>query len=213
MKRLSVRAALLAAVLLALPTTGPVEAGIDVDLGVRAEIGDADLFLNISSRYFDRDRPAIERVAVRYNNPDDLAVSLFICRHSRQTPEAVYKLRRQGLSWWEISARFGVPADVWFVEVRRDPGPPYGKAYGHWKKHKRDKSQVVVLTDADVRNLMAVRMIHEYYGVSVEVAMDWRSSGRNLQGILSDEYRKRHGKPDKAAKSHGNKGKGNGKKK
>jgi hypothetical protein len=104
-----------------------------------------------------------------------------------------------------------VPVDVWFVPVRRDPGPPYGKAYGHWKKHHKNPS-AVRLTDADVGNLVAVRMLHEYYSVSVEVAMEWRSSGRPLSALMSDEYEKRHGKkpasPGKskskaAGKSHG----------
>jgi len=50
------------------------------------------------------------------------------------------------------------------------------------------------LTDEDAENLVAVRMLHEYYAVTVEVAMDWRSSGRDLRLLMSDEYSKRHGK-------------------
>ena len=108
--------------------------------------------------------------------------------------------------------RLGLPVDVWFVEVHHDPGPPYGKAYGHWKRHNRNKNQPMVLSDTDIRNLTAVRMIHEYFGVSVEVAMDWRSSGRDLDTIMAGEYHKRHGKPAHAGpkgrgrdKSHKNK--------
>ena len=69
----------------------------------------------------------------------------------------------------------------------------------------------MVLSDADVRNLVAVRVLHEYYGVSVEMAMEWRASGRNLRALVADQYRTRHGKPNKAAtagKSSGTPGKG-----
>ena len=82
----------------------------------------------------------------------------------------IFDLRRRGRTWWEISIRYGVPADAWFVPVRRDPGPPYGKAYGHWKKHRRDDRRELVLSDVDARNLVAVRVMHEYYGVSAEIA-------------------------------------------
>ena len=68
-----------------------------------------------------------------------------------------------------------------------------------------------MLADADIRNLMAVRMLHEYYGVSAEVAMQWRSSGGDLRTLMAGEYNKRHGKPAHAGKPkhHKNKGRGN----
>jgi hypothetical protein len=113
--------------------------------------------------------------------------------------------------------RFGVPMEIWFVKVQHDPGPPYGKAYGHWKHHKHNRDTSIVLTDVDIRNLVAVRMVHEYYGVSVDAAMEWRSNGTNLRDLMADQYEKRHGKPghaseaSKAGKTHP--GQAHGKKK
>lgn len=193
----------------------PASAGFDIDFGASINLGDdADLYLHISSRYFDRDRAFVKRYARRYDHPDDLAVALYLSKCSGRSADRIFSLRRNGLSWWEISVRLGQPMDIWFVRVRRDPGPPYGKAYGYWKKHKRDRTHTVVLGDADIRNLVAVRMIHEYYDVPVEVAMEWRSSGRSLPSIMSGEYHNRRGKP--GSKSHGSdkhpgrgKGKGN----
>ena len=122
-----------------------------------------------------------------------------------------WRLRNRGLSWFEIGVRYGVPMDAWFVPVRRQPGPPYGKAYGHWKKNSGER-----FSDQDARNLVAVRMIHEYYGVPVETAMAWRAGGRSIREITTGEYRNRHGKSSaagKPAKGHGNgKGHGQGKK-
>lgn len=176
---------------LAAPTA---QAGLDIDFGATIRIGDSDdLFLSVSARYFDADRRSIDRVAVYYRNPDDLTVALFVARRSGRSADHIHGLRTSGLSWFDISLRLGMPMDVWFVPVKRDPGPPYGKAYGHWKNHKRDKHHAVALTDGDVRNLVAVRMLHEYYGVSVDVAMEWRSSGHDLRVLVSNEYGKRHG--------------------
>ena len=175
----------------------PASAGVDIDFGVAAKIDDrTDLYFSISSRYFGHDRDTVTSWGARYHDPDDLAVVLFISKHSGRPLDELYALRQQrGLTWWEISVRFGVPTEVWFVPVQRDPGPPYGKAYGHWKKRKHHREAKVVLTDADLRNLVAVRMLHEYYGVPVEIAMEWRAEGRSLRALMTDEYERRHGKP------------------
>lgn len=203
----------LALVCAALAAT-PAPAALDVRFGGSVPIGDdANLFFSISSRYFDRDVRVVEDWGRRYYpNPDDLSVALFLDRYCGKGPEFYVGLRKQGLGWLEISNRCHVSPDVFFVPVARDPGPPYGKAYGYWKKHKRDPRQPLVLKDADVRNLVAVRMAHEYYGVPVEVAMQWRKSGRDVRGVMNGEYRKRHGdNDDQGENSHG-KGHGKGNK-
>ena len=179
------------------------QAGFDVEFDASVRVGDKnDLYFAISSRYFDRDRTTVEHWGTRYN-PDQLAVALFISKHSGSSLESIFEMRRQGQGWWEISVRLGLPAEVWFVPVERAPGPPYGKAYGHWKKHKNN-APAIRMSDRDAENLVAVRMLHEYYGVAVDVAMDRRSSGRDLSGLMADEYSKRHGNSRGKSKGKGN---------
>ena len=191
---------------------GLAQAGLDIDFGADVKLGDrTDLYVAISSRYFDHDRQSVAALRSHYSNPDDLAVALFISRHSGSPPEAVHRLRHQGLSWWDVSVRLGLPVEVWFVPVSRDPGPPYGKAYGHWKKHRGDRRTAVVLHDSDVRNLVAVRVLHEYYGVAVEVAMDLRADGRRLPELLSEEYVRRHGNADRSRSGNPGRGRGHAK--
>jgi hypothetical protein len=191
-------------------------AGVDVSFGASVRLDDdTDLFFAVSSRYFDRDRRAVDDWGRRFKDPDDLAVFLFLSKRSGKSPDLIFSMRNQGLSWWEVGARIGVPADAWFVPVRRDPGPPYGKAYGYWKKQRHDPRQTFVLVDADARNLVAVRMLHEYYGVSVETAMEWRASGKDLRALSAGEYRSRHGKgkggpPGEGGRGRPDKGKGRG---
>jgi hypothetical protein len=210
--------------LLALAAIGPVSAGLDVDFGAAVRLDDStDLYFRMSSRYFDQDRATVTRWAGYYHDPDDLAVALFLHRHSGRSLDELYALRHQrGLTWWEIGVRFGVPVDVWYVPVGHDPGPPYGKAYGYWKKHGRNRARTVVLSDAECRDLVALRVAHEYFGVPVDVAVAWRSEG-NLRDVMSAEYRKRHGGRQGAAASAaghdtsaghtGSPGRGKGKKK
>ena len=216
MKRLAettVRGAVLVAILMCVGVT--THAGFDVDLGVGVRTGeDTDLYVTLSGRYFDRDEPTVQHVARRVGDPDDVAVALFLCARSGRSIEAVLDLRSGGLSWWDVSVRLGVGREVWFVPVRRDPGPPYGKAYGHWKKHGRDGKWS--LRDGQARDLVAVRVLHEYYGLEVEDAMDRRANGDKLDTLMIRAYRERHDAStarsnDAKPKDENDHGKGSGK--
>jgi hypothetical protein len=172
----------------------PVRSGLDIDFGAAVRMGeDRDLFFSVSARYFDRDRELVERWSRQARDPDDLAVALFISKHSGRSPDYLLTLHSSGFSWWDIGLRVGVPVDVWFVPVPHDPGPPYGKAYGYWNKHRHHRQPMLALSDSDLRNLVAVRVVHEYYGVPAETAMRWRASGRDVGVLVAEEYRKRHG--------------------
>ncbi|HJQ98518.1 MAG TPA: hypothetical protein VJ826_09395 [Candidatus Polarisedimenticolaceae bacterium] len=187
------RKILFAALALALITEA--KAGMDVAFGARVPIGDdGSLFVNISSRYFERDPSVIQSWGRRFESPDDLAVFFWITETSRKNADFVFALRRQGLPWFEVATRCGVPVDAWYVKVPVDPGPPYGKAYGHWRKHQRDPEYRVKLTDRQTRDLVAVRFCHEYYRVPVETAMDWRRNGEDVRMITTRQYKERHGK-------------------
>lgn len=167
-------------------------AGVDVDLRASVPIGDdSQLFFGINSQYYDRDRHEVQRWGGECRNPDDLAVLLFLARHSGRPPEFLMHMRRDGLTWWQIGLRLNVPMDVWFVSMR-NPGPPYGNAYGHWRKYQHNRRHHFVLSDREARDLIAVRMLHEYYRVDVPTAMRWRASGRDLRTIANREYRHRH---------------------
>ncbi len=215
MRGRTVSAGFLAAALclLGMTAAAPARAGVDIDLGASVPLGDdGRLFFNISSRYFDYEPAVVEQWGGRYSNPDDLTVSLFIAKQSRRSPDMIFALRRQGLSWWDVGLRVGVPVDAWFVPVDGDPGPPYGKAYGRWRKHRENPKYMVVLRDADVRNLVAVRMAHEYYGVPVGEAMRWRASGRNAREVMVNEYSNRHRGNDRSDRQGENENRGRGKK-
>lgn len=175
-------------------------AGIDVDLGAEVGAGDrSGLFLRIVARYFDREPEAVQPWLRRYADPDDAAVAFFLARNSGRAPEVIWALRRQGLSWWDVSLRCAVPLDAWFLPVQADPGPPYGKAYGHWKKHRENRKHVVVLDDREVRHLVVVRFVHDYYGLPAETAMRLRASGRSVRDLVVDQYlerRRARGEPE-----------------
>jgi hypothetical protein len=194
---MTVRCKVLLVVLVAVLLLAPqAKAGLDVQFGAAVNVNDnTSLFFGVSSRYFDREPRVVETWSQRVPNPDELSVLMFLSTRSGRNPDAVFALRRAGLSWWDVSIRLGVPADVWFVPVSRQPGPPYGKAYGHWK-HGRD-NRAYRVDDRTCRDLVAVRVMHEYYGIPVDRAMDMRRDGRRIDRLVGDEYRTRHGKGGK----------------
>ncbi len=199
---------LFVAVAALLPAAVPARAGVDIDFGAAVPIGDdGQLFVNVSSRQFGVPVRTVEHVATRLRDPDDVAVALFLSARSGRSPDAVLDLRVSTGSWFDVGVRIGVPYDAWFVPVKVVPsGPPYGNAYGHWKKH--GKASTYRLSDREARDLVAVRVMHEYYGLPADEAMRRRASDGDVRSLVTKEYRGRHGK-DKAKGSGGN-GSGNG---
>jgi len=109
--------------------------------------------------------------------------------------------------------RFGIKPDVLFVDMKKQPGPPYGKAYGYWRKHPNRMTSRDV-TDDDVRFWVGVRTVSAYVGISAEAAYERHASGEGLSGIAGKHHRA--GKPGNGNQQPRNraedKGKGKGKK-
>jgi hypothetical protein len=188
----------LASLLLCAAAALPARAGLDIDLSASVAVGDrSKLYVAVNARYFDADPVVVGRFAARCEREDDLAVALFIARHSDRSLDSIFSMRGKGLSWWAISVNLGLPAEVWMIPVKREPGPPYGKAYGYWKKHGRD-TRAYELSDDDLRHLVSVRVLSEYFGVSAEIAMDSRASGRPLSVLVEEAYQRNHGNKQKA---------------
>ena len=149
------------------------------------------VYLAVAGEYFAQKPEVMADFAERYGARDDLAVTLFLATRARRPVEEVHQLRMRGLFWWEIAFMNDVPGDVWFPEYEGEPGPPYGRAYeklSGWRHGSIDKLDV---SDDEVRHLVAVRMLHEYFRIPIEQAMDLRKSGRDLPTILESEVRKR----------------------
>jgi hypothetical protein len=106
----------------------------------------------------------------------------------------VWNLREKGMSWVQVMTRLKVPHDRIFVEMPKDPGPPHGKAYGHWKKHAKNSKQRVEINDDDVFYWTMIRTQSRYFGVPAESVVTWREDGRTWKTIAAGEYRHKHGK-------------------
>jgi hypothetical protein len=122
----------------------------------------------------------------------------------------------------EITTHLGLTAEVFYVPVQGDPGPPYGKAYGHFKNRKKADWGAIRLTDTDIVNFVNLKFISSHYGYSPDEVIKMRQSGKDFVSINTEVKSKKgkagkDGKPlassDQSGSKGKDKGKGNGKKK
>jgi hypothetical protein len=146
---------------------------------------------------------------------DELPVVLFIAQRARVTPATIVDMRLRGMSWWDISVRYGIRPEVYYVPVVVTPGPPYGKAWGHYKKKPRKQWDTIVLADDEVVNLVHVRFLSDYYDVPPERVIEVRGHHPDYVAVNYEVARGRsghHDDDDDQGEDRGNgKGKGKGK--
>jgi hypothetical protein len=106
--------------------------------------------------------------------PDEVPVVFYVAQRARVAPSVVVDLRRRGLSWTDIAFHFRLEPDIYYF---RD-GPPYGKAYGHWKKHPP--------RDAEVIDAVNVHFLSEYHRVAPDVVWAERSHGHSYAVVARD---------------------------
>ena len=227
MKRIIV---LFAALVLLAPAAGA--SAQSVSTGISISNGELRSFYLAVGDYYRVPEARVTYVKQHYRvHDEELPVVFFLASRAHVDPSVIIDLRyRQRMSWLNITLHYGLTPEIYYVPVQR-VGPPYGNAYGHYKKHGKDYRKVR-LADADVVNLVNLRFMSEYHGVAAEVVMDRRGRGERFV-VMNDHYykekgKKHHGddrgkgkdrddkwdpkgKKDKDDKHDKNKGKGHGK--
>lgn len=162
---------------------GAGHAQAQTPFSVSAHIG--DFHVAVANYYHVPEREVIV-IRERRIPDDEIPVALFIARHAGVPWGRVVDMRLRGASWWDISVRLGVSPEVYYVPVAVVSGPPYGRALGHYKKKHRKEWRTIVLTDADVINLVELRFLSEHYRVAPERIIELRSRDRDFVAIHAD---------------------------
>jgi hypothetical protein len=179
----------------------------NVSAGVSIANGHSSFYLAIGDYYrVPESRVAYVRDHYRVSD-EELPVVFFLASRAHVNPQVIIDLRiRHRMSWLDITFHYGLTPEIYYVPVTR-VGPPYGNAYGHYKKHKKDYKKVV-LVDDDVVNLVNLRFMSEYHGIPPEVVMDRRGRGEKFF-VMNDEFRE---EKRKHADRDDDRGNGKGKK-
>ena len=174
-----------------------------VSTGISISNGELRSFYLAVGDYYRVPESRVVYVKQHYRvHDEELPVVFFLASQARVDPQVIIDLRyRQRMSWLNITLHYGLTPEIYYVPVQR-VGPPYGNAYGHYKKHGKDYRKVR-LADSDVVNLVNLRFMSEYHGVAAEVVMDQRGRGERFV-VMNDHYYKQKG-----TKHHGDdRGKG-----
>jgi hypothetical protein len=123
-------------------------------------------------------------------------VALFLAAESGHPLRHIVKLRAGGHSWEVIFARAEVSLAILFRGIDRDPGPPYGKAWGHWKKQPKSAR----LSDTDISSWVEIQIGHRLSGSSTfELAV---SAGKGTPVFKTVARGKGKAKGHEKAKAH-----------
>ena len=168
---------------------------------------DREVFLGLTVQSYGTDRDTIERTLPHLHHVRaELPVVLFLAAESGRSLHDIVRMRAHGRSWEVIFGRLGVSLDVLFRGVHKDPGPPYGKAWGHWKK----RSGTLHLSDSDIGAWVEIQIGHRVAGVSAYDLAVGVGGGRSVFAEVA--HRKGPGASSKAKPAHPGKGKAKGKK-
>jgi hypothetical protein len=188
-----------------------------VDLGI--SIGDEGVkgFYLAVGDYYRMPEKEIVIVHERHIPDEEIPVIFFIAKMARVKPATIIDLRLGGKTWMNIIVHFGLNPEIFYVPVREGIviGPPYGKAYGYYKKRPRKEWKTIVLGDNDIINLVNLRFISEYYNYEPEKVIKLREGGKNFIVVNQEVVKeKKAGKEKTKEKGKGKeeRGKGKGKK-
>lgn len=143
--------------------------------------------------------PEREVVVIRERRiPDEeIPVVFFIAQKARVIPQTIIDLRLGGKSWMDITLRFGLSPEIYYVAVKVEvKGPPYGKAYGYYKNKPRKEWGKIVLKDADVINFVNLKFISGYQGYPAEEVIKMGSANKHFV-VVNDDIKKEKGKEKK----------------
>ncbi|UCC81243.1 MAG: hypothetical protein JSW64_07775 [Candidatus Zixiibacteriota bacterium] len=188
----------------------------DVNVGITADRdGIKEFHLSIGAHYGVKERE-IEKVRARSLPDDEMAVVFFLSSRTGISPIVLVDLRLGGMTWMEITFRYGLTAELYYVKFASDPGPPYGNAWGHYKKTPRKKWGKIRLADDDIVNLVNLRFLAEKHQCSAEKIVKMRKQGKSFASMHGEFKKEKEAKNKKKAvakkdaddKAKGKKGKG-----
>ena len=190
-----IAAVFVALVLCAAPVPARAGGSFDFLFSIDRVSNDNQYFLNVAVSNYGYDRVVLEPVLPRLRYVEaDLPVVLFLADECGRPPEYIVDLRDRGLSWSVIFARVGVPYETLFYGINRDPGPPYGNAWGHWRKHPRRAR----LSDRDIAGLVQVQIGARAARMRPYELARARGQGRPVAYVVAE----RQGRPYHAGKKH-----------
>jgi hypothetical protein len=188
----------------------PVRAGSSFDFLFHADSArtDTQFFLNLTVGDYGFRREELEPLLPRIREVEiELPVVLYLARESRRPVAEIIDLRSSGLDWSSVFTRVGCAQERLFAGIDRDPGPPYGKAWGYRRKHGGPAQ----LADDDVRGLVQIQIGQRFSGLSPYELAQARGRGLSVERLVADRKGRRGRGSDDDDEDDQGRGRGKGK--
>jgi hypothetical protein len=186
---------LLVALVFATPFLVPAQ----TDVSVTGSIGN---FHFAVSNYYRVPEREVMVIRERHIRDQEIPVVLFMAQRARVSPATIAGLRTGGRSWWDIAAHYRIGPEAFYVPVAAVPGPPYGRAWGHYKNKPRQQWRTIVLDDDDIVTLVNVKFLAGYHHTTTDRIVALRGKHADFVAIHT-EVGRGHGATAARVKSRG----------
>jgi hypothetical protein len=132
--------------------------------------------------------------ATYFKGDDSITAAYIAARTGRALPDIHRTYLRYNHNWFDVMVHYGVQPSTLFIPVPATyhVGPPYGNAYGYWKKQKKDPKYVIRLTNQEISDLVYLNVMHQHFGTPAVELMNYRQAGHSFNVIAEKEYHKAH---------------------
>ena len=155
------------------------------DLNIGLSVGDEgvkEFHLSIGSHYGIQEKNVV-KIKERSIPDDELVVVFFLAKHAGVAPMIIVDLRHKGNSWMDISTKFGLSTEIYYVQFDSNPGPPYGNAYGHFKNKPKKNWHKITLDDDDIINIVNLKFLTARYKCSPKDVLKLRKQKKSFANI------------------------------
>lgn len=156
--------------------------------------------------YFRLPDSVVRAIHERRVPEDELAVVFFLARQAAIQPEDVTDLRLLRKSWMELTAHFGLTAEIYYVPLTSDPAPPFARPYALYKTQPRNLWKRIILEDSDILNLVNLRFVSTYFKVPTSEVIRLRAQNKSFAAIVkevtSPEYKAKMNVTEKQVRPH-----------
>ena len=152
---------------------------VRVNVGMTARSGGHGEFHVAVCEHYRVERDVIVVIQRRGIPDDHMPVVFFMAERCHVAPHVIVDMRLAGKSWMDIALRFHLGADVFHVPVSRVHGPPYGNAFGHFKRPRAEWAALRI-PDDDVVMLVHAKFLSDRYGLSPDDVAEMRGKDHDL---------------------------------
>jgi hypothetical protein len=138
-----------------------------------------DYYLSIEN-YFHIAEKEILDFAGKKIPDEDLPVVFFMAQKAGTAPQAIADLRSGGMGWMKIARHFNFTPRIFYVPVlERTVKAPYKRIY---ELYRGDKAHLK-LSDADIVNLVNLKLMSNHYGRDPQEIIQMRNKGETFPDI------------------------------